>query len=244
MDGPMLLLAAAVLAGGFVRGFAGFGAALVIMPIATIAIEPSLGVIMMCLIELPSALWLLRKLWRIVRLREIVFIAGGALVASPIGVQILLSLDAIAVRWIICILILLAVALLASGWRYARSTSPIQSAIVGFVSGTTGTVGAFGLPPVVLFWLSGRDDPAKVTRANILAYSVFLIIVVLVMMGARNLITLDIAKTSLIIFPFFIGAAWIGERYFAGTTSKRYTHAALAICATSAIVGLPLWQQV
>ncbi len=243
MTPSMILLACAVLVGGFVRGFAGFGAALVIMPIATMAIEPRLGVIMMCLIELPSALWLLRRSWRLVRIREIMFISAGALIASPIGVEILLWLDVVMVRWIVCILILTAVALLASGWRYNRSTSPVQSTLVGFISGTTGTIGAFGLPPVVLFWLSGRDDPAEVTRANILAYSVFLIAVVLAMMSIRSLITVEIGRISLIIFPFFIGAAWIGEHFFAGTTNKRYTHAALAICAVSAIIGLPLWQQ-
>ncbi len=242
MEPSVILIAAIALLGGFVRGFAGFGAALVIMPIATMVIEPLLGVIMMCMIELPSALWLLRKSWKLVRLREVMVISAGALIASPIGVQILIWLDVITVRWIICALILIAVALLASGWRYARTTTPLQSVLVGFTSGITGTVGAFGLPPVVLFWLSGRDDPAAVTRANILAYSVFLINVVLLMMGIRNLITVDIAITSLIVLPFFIGAAWVGEHYFAGTSNKRYTQAALAICATSAIIGLPLWR--
>lgn len=241
MDLSILLVAGAALLGGFVRGFAGFGGALIFMPLATIAIEPALAILVICALELPAALWLLRKLWSIVRLREILAIAVGAMIGSPIGVQILLMLDSATVRWIICGLVLLAAALLASGWRYRGTTPAAVSVLIGAVSGLAGSIAAAALPPVVLFWLSGRTEPAAVTRANILAYSVFLILVVVFAMSIRGLFTAEVISYSMIMLPLFMAAAWVGERYFVGTSDRRYIRAALLICAAAAIVGLPVW---
>ncbi|MEO1020293.1 MAG: sulfite exporter TauE/SafE family protein [Pseudomonadota bacterium] len=237
----MLLVAGAALIGGFVRGFAGFGSALVVMPLATMVIAPQLAIIMMCFLEIPSAIWLLRKSWGLVRPREIALIMAGALIGSPIGIEILIALDPPTIRWIICGLIFMAVTSLATGWRYSGATSPIAAGAVGFTSGITGAVAAIGLVPVVLFWLSGREEAAAVTRANILAYSVFLIGFVLVMMTVRELVTVQIVLGSLAILPFYIGAAWVGERYFAGTSNQGYKSVALLICALAALIGLPLW---
>jgi uncharacterized protein len=241
MDSSTLLVAGAASLGGFVRGFAGFGGALIFVPLATIAIEPALAILVICVLELPAALWLLRKLWSIVRLREILAIALGAMIGSPVGVQILLMLDSTTVRWIICGLVLLAAALLASGWRYRGTTPAAVSVLIGGVSGLAGSLAGVALPPVVLFWLSGRTEPAAVTRANILAYSVFLILVIVSAMSIRGLFTAEVISYSMIILPLFMGAAWVGERYFVGTSDRRYIHAALLICTAAAIAGLPLW---
>jgi uncharacterized membrane protein YfcA len=241
IDQSTLLMGGAAVLGGFVRGFAGFGGALIFMPLATMLVEPSLAILIICALELPSALWLLRQAWRMVRVREILLIAAGATFASPLGVQILLMLERTTLRWIICGLILLAVAFLASGWRYRGATPPPVSMSIGLASGLSGSIAAVGLPPVVLLWLSSRTEPAAVTRANILAYSVFLIVVVGISMATRGLMTTEVITNALIILPFFIAAAWVGERHFAGTSDRRYTHAALVICATAAIVGLPVW---
>ena len=237
----LLLLIGAAIAGGFVRGFAGFGAALIIMPLATILIEPKVGVAIMCVMELPMALWLLRQDWRLVRFGEILFIALGTALAAPLGVHLLLMLDQVTLRWIICCTILLAAAILASGWRYRRATPPPAAIGIGFVSGITGSVAAAGLPPVVLFWLSGRDAPAAVTRANVIAFGVLLILVLGTVMIFRGLLTQDVITLSLATLPFFAAAIWLGEQWFAGTSNKRYANVALAICAASAIIGLPVW---
>lgn len=241
MEPSTLLVASAALLGGFVRGFAGFGGALIFMPLATVAIEPALAILVICALELPAALWLLRKLWSIVRLREILAIAVGAMIGSPLGVQILLMLESTTVRWIICGLVLLAAALLASGWRYRGTTPAPVSVLIGGVSGVTGSIAAAALPPVVLFWLSGRSEPAAVTRANILAYSVFVTVVVVFAISARGLFTVEVLGYSTILLPLFMAAAWVGERYFVGTSDRRYIHAALLICAAAAIAGLPVW---
>lgn len=241
MDPSTLLVAGAALLGGFVRGFAGFGGALIFMPLAMVAIEPALAILVICALELPAALWLLRKLWSIVRLREILAIAVGAMIGSPLGVQILLVLDSTTVRWIICGLVLLAAALLASGWRYRRATPAAVSVLIGSISGVTGSIAAAALPPVALFWLSGRTEPVAVTRANILAYSVFVTVVVVFAMSVRGLFTAEVLSYAMIMLPLFMAAAWVGERYFVGTSDCRYIHAALLICAAAAIAGLPVW---
>ena len=52
--------------------------------------------------------------------REVLPLAAGAVLAVPAGVALLVLLDAALMRWAICLLILLAVGIMLSGWRYHR----------------------------------------------------------------------------------------------------------------------------
>ena len=62
----------------------------------------------------------------------------GATALLPVGVWLLTRLDPLLMRWIIALLILGAVALLASGWRYHGQPGTGFSLGVGGLSGLAG----------------------------------------------------------------------------------------------------------
>ena len=111
-----LVLAATL--GGLVRGFTGFGFAMVFVPLATVVVGPVAAVGLVWAIDAPFALPLATRVWREAQWSEVAPLLTGATALLPVGVWLLTRLDPLVMRWIIALLILSAVAILASGWRY------------------------------------------------------------------------------------------------------------------------------
>ncbi|MCG8689630.1 MAG: sulfite exporter TauE/SafE family protein, partial [Minwuiales bacterium] len=133
LGGPQLpWLALAALGAGLVRGFAGFGAAMIFIPVASALIDPKAAVILLFVIDGIATLPLLVPAVRICRWSEIMPLIVGATLSVPLGVQVLVRMDPVLLRWIICGAILLAVAVMATGWRYSRRPSmPVTVGIGG-----------------------------------------------------------------------------------------------------------------
>jgi hypothetical protein len=116
---PRFALAVGIAAlSGLVRGFSGFGSALIYMPLSSAVYSPRLAAPTLLLIDtlcsLPFALQAMPQCnWREV---TPVTIAGS--VVLPLGVAALLYVDPLWLRWLISLLVLAALAALATGWRY------------------------------------------------------------------------------------------------------------------------------
>src|SRR3546814_12053521 len=74
--------------------------------------------------------------------------------------DLLVAVDPQAMRWAISLSILLAVGVLASGWRLKRALSTAGTAAVGGLSGLAGGAAALYGPPLILFWLGGPAGAA------------------------------------------------------------------------------------
>ena len=103
---------------GVVRGFAGFGAAMMFIPIVSVVFEPKFAVAALFMIDFITPLPLIPKALKEFELKEVLPISIGATLTVPLGVYILKYSDPILLRYIISISILILIALLASGWRY------------------------------------------------------------------------------------------------------------------------------
>ncbi len=126
--GSQAILMAGALLGGLVRGFTGFGFAMVFVPIATMAIAPVAAIGLVWFVDAPFALPLAAKSAGKAEWREVIPLLVGATVLLPLGVFLLTYLEPVAVRWLTAVTILCAVAALASGWRYrGRPSVPSRS---------------------------------------------------------------------------------------------------------------------
>jgi uncharacterized membrane protein YfcA len=95
------LVVAAALAAGLVYGFAGFGGALVFMPVAARVLGPQLAVAALALMALSSWFTILPAAWRACDRRAAVAMILTALPAIGLGVVILGLGDPVALRWAI-----------------------------------------------------------------------------------------------------------------------------------------------
>src|SRR5713226_8943824 len=111
------LIAAIVAAfAGMVRGFSGFGAAMVMTPAFSALCGPAIGIALCLLLEIAVALPLLPRAVKYVDWHRIGVILLAAIVGAPLGNLVLTQVAPEPMRWAISAIVLTAVALLASGW--------------------------------------------------------------------------------------------------------------------------------
>ncbi|MGA7809423.1 MAG: TSUP family transporter [Bradyrhizobium sp.] len=96
------------------RGFSGFGAALIFMPLAASFASPRLAAARLLIIEFIAAAPFIPKAWREADRKATAIIAMGALIGVPLG-TFLSRLDPVTTRWIISAFVGALLALLLSG---------------------------------------------------------------------------------------------------------------------------------
>jgi uncharacterized membrane protein YfcA len=235
-----LLGAAAVSAlSGLVRGFSGFGGAMIYMPLVAAIYEPRIAAVTILLVDFisstPFAIPELRRcVWR-----EVVPISIAMALGVPVGTWALLTLDPIVLRWTISILVLGLLAVLASGWRYRGEPRMPVTLGVGLFAGASSGAVQIGGPPVVLYWLS-RGSSAATMRANLMVFFAFCGVALATAYAVMGLFSGRMLALSLLLgIPYLIGVG-IGARFFHGTSDRLYRGVAYIIIAVAALISLPL----
>ena len=225
---------------GLVRGFSGFGSALIYMPLISAVYSPRLAAPTLLLIDticsLPFALHAMPHCnWREVTPVTI----AGALVL-PLGVAALLYVDPLWLRWFIAALVLAALVALAAGWRYHGKPTLYASLGVGALAGFGAGAVQIGAPPLLVYWLGGQNSAVTV-RANIMVY--------FIMQGALSMLAYfysalftaqAIALSLLLGLPFAIFMA-VGARWFHGASDDLYRRVAYLIIAVAGLISLPVF---
>ena len=99
-DGLPLLIVAVFLA-GLVRGFAGFGTAMVFVPIAATVISPVWAIIIMITFDLFGPVALLPRAWRDGEPRDVGLLGIGAVIGLSIGIYFLTRMEPNSFRWLV-----------------------------------------------------------------------------------------------------------------------------------------------
>ena len=177
------------LVAGLMRGFAGFGSAMLMAPIFAILFGSAEMVVTVVAIELVVSLQLFPQVRRDADWRVLAPMSIAACAAMPLGVWLLASVDKGTIVTAVSALIVAFVALMWSGWKYTGRRSTAATVAVGAVSGAMMATTSVGGPPVLLYLLSGNDPP-RVNRANIVTYyflTQFLLIVIVLATGVAGL---------------------------------------------------------
>jgi hypothetical protein len=236
--GTLAYLMGAGLIAGLARGFSGFGAALIFVPLASAAIGPRLAAAVLMLIDTVLAVGLVPDAWRRADRAEVGIMTTGAMLGVPLGTLVLTLADPSAVRWAMCLLVGLLLALLVSGWRYrARPVLALTvgtGGLAGFLSG----LAQIGGPPVVAYWL-GSDRPHRVVRANIVLYFAFAGLLSAASYLASGLITRQALLLALTAGPLYGLGILLGTRWFERADAALFRRICLGLIGVAAIVGLP-----
>lgn len=233
-------LAAVLVVAGIVRGFAGFGSALIFVPVAGIFLPPTHVIAVIALVEIASIAALVPRAWGQADRAQVGLLALGALPAVPLGLSVMEALDAVAVRWIVAAFAGGTLIALASGWHFTRKVGRpallLIGAAAGFLGGMTGMTG----PIVVLFYLAGRSA-AQSVRANTILFLGALDLVIVFSLALRGFAEISVLwLAALLAVPYFI-AMMIGQALFHPQYERLYRRAALAIIALAVLTGLPVW---
>jgi hypothetical protein len=234
---PAAIMIAAL--AGLVRGFSGFGSALIYMPLASAVYDPRIAAVTLLLIDTGGCVPFTIRAFAQCTWREVLPIFVAAAVAIPFGTMALLLVDPVVLRWCMALLVLSLVAVLISGWRYhGRPQLPVTIG-VGLFSGFGGGAVQITGPAVILYWLGGTQPAAKV-RANLLVYFLLTDLMLCAVYMIEGLFTVEaFALALLLAVPFFVAAA-AGAFLFHGASERLYRAIAYGIIAVAALVSLPL----
>lgn len=237
----LIWLIAAVFIAGLVRGFVGFGSAMIIMPVASSVLSPVEAVIFLICAELVGPLPNAPAAWRDGTPRDVGLLLLGAVVALPLGVWALSTVDATLFGWAVSLFVLVLLVLTASGWRLkgvlTTRLTIMTGAIGGFMTGFAGIPG----PPVIMLYMASKL-PISIIRANFLLYLVALDLLLFPLLWILGLMNWPIAFLGLLIGIPNLVANMIGARLFDPSAERLFRLVAYITIAASAIVGLPLWK--
>nr|WP_256476437.1 sulfite exporter TauE/SafE family protein [Siccirubricoccus soli] len=240
-SGPALAwLLVAALAGGLARGFSGFGAAMIFIPLASIGLGPRVAVPLMLAIEAVAIALLTPGAWKLADRRQVGVMALGSVLGTPLGAMALAAMDPQALRWGVAGLILAMLGLLASGWRFRGRPSDPVTVGVGVAGGVLGGIAMVSGPPVMAYLL-GQTDNARRIRASFALYLAVASAIIAIAYVATGLLRASLLPPFLLGAPVYALGIWGGSRMFGLASDRTFRLACYAMIAMAAVLGLPVW---
>lgn len=242
LDGAMLLVGATFL-GGLVRGFTGFGFAMVFMPLASIVLGPVAALGLIWVIDAPFALPLAARSMKRAAWREVIPLLIAATLTLPLGIALLVWLDRDTMRWILALLVLAAIGLMASGWRYHGRPGLPLSLGVGALSGLCNGLASIGGMPLAVFWLGAQRNDRHQTRANLQTYFGLGTVISGTILWWNGIIGMASLLMALPLFAVYGTGLWLGSHAFGLASEQTFRRIAYLAIFTSALVSLPFWDR-
>lgn len=238
--GMHLTMAVALIA-GLVRGFAGFGGALIYVPVAAAALGPAVAGPSLLLFDGFGTLPNVFRAWRSANWRLVLPLIVGAVTMVPVGATVLKHVDPTAVRWFICAVIFVVVAALASGLKWPGPPKTPVSFGVGLVAGFLGGLAQISGPPVVIYML-GRSMAAADTRANLFVLFAVSSVATFITYLVTGILTSTVVLTAIMVGPFYVAGVWTGAFLFGKAPERFYRRLAFVLIIAAGIAGMPIFQ--
>ena len=223
-EGAVVVVAAFI--AGIMRGFSGFGSALIIVPVTAVVFGPRLAVPAVIAIHLITSIQLLPEAMRDVEWGRVVPLSVAGSLAVPLGAWVLVTQDSDLIRKAISVLIIVFAVMMMRGWRYTGKINGWVMAGVGLVGGVITGAATIGGPPVVTFLMAGPFRAAQ-NRAAIILYFIFVQIVAMGMYWVGGLLSLPIVGICVLVMPSLMIGMWIGQRLFATASEEGFRRVAL-----------------
>jgi uncharacterized protein len=237
IDARLVVVLLAVTAAGLLRGFVGFGAALISVPVFSLVLGPHAAIAVNNVMGLPAVFQLLPEAVRRAERPVVLPICLATVIATPIGTWALVAADPALMTVGISALVLVMVAILSSGWRLRGRIGMAKLIAAGIAGGLLQGVAGIGGPPVVAVALS-RPGEASQQRANVLALMTAISLSSVLPLLYYGLFTRQTVIIGLVLIPFYSAATALGARYFALGGQRHYRRAALASLAAIGLATL------
>jgi uncharacterized protein len=239
---PLAVLVAAFFA-GTVRGYTGFGSAMIFMPVAGAYLGPKTAIGIMSIIDAVLQLAMIRSTWRHARWGEIGPLFVGYVVGLPLGVYLLVTVAPSPVRWVTSLSIVLVLTLLLTVGRIERSPGLPATLATGVTSGIISGLASLGGMVLSLFWLAGPSHNAGV-RGSSVAFFVPASVISISLLAYAGIFTSEVFRgAAWTILPYAVGIG-LGSYLFDKADPRFFRPVAFGVIAAAAITSLPLLDRV
>lgn len=234
------LIALGTALAGLVRGFSGFGTAMIYLPFAAQVMDPIWVIVSLLAIDIVGPMPAVPRALRDGQPMDVVRLGIGAAIGVPIGMVVLFSISPEPFRYLTATLTFLLLIALVTGYRYRGHVGRKHTFGVGALGGLLG--GAIGLagPPIIFFYMA-RPLPVAAIRANILLYLVVIDVLMIAIFAWQGALELYPILIGVSVLPIYLLAIVVGSKIFDPERETVYRWVAYAIIGASAIGGLPIW---
>lgn len=217
----------------FVRGLAGFGLAILLVPVLALALTPVEAVLATNFVALFIGLSEIRTILREAEKSALVIGAIVVLTTAP-GLILLAATPPDLARFLIALVALSAFVAILLPTRPATVPGPVVTGGVGVVSGLlTGFAGMPG-PPVVPYYV-GRQIPRHMAKASMLLIFTIAATAGLASGLAIGVLQWRLAALALLLFPAVLLGNWLGAKAFGKVSDAVWrSFVALALFAAAA----------
>ncbi|MFC1491889.1 sulfite exporter TauE/SafE family protein [Nitrospinota bacterium] len=235
----LLLAIAALFFAGFVKGTAGFGISLIVVPILVLVVTPQEAIILnslpVLMMNFATAVTAARE-YR--ELRRVRWMLPVAFVCVPFGVELLLWVDPDPMRAAIGLMVILFIAMRLFGWRSPQISEAGQrifgvgmGALVGFVFGAITMPIAF-----IIFYLNvlGLKREAFVFLLNIIATA--LSIIQVSTFAAHNLYAEGAWRSSVLMLLPALAGLYAGTRLRWVLSERVFERIVLGLLAVAGLI--------
>jgi uncharacterized membrane protein YfcA len=241
-DGRFIAAVVVAALAGVVRGFSGFGSALIYVPLIAALYEPRVATVSFVLMDYVCVAPYAVRAVPQVQWRQVLPAFAASLLTVPLGTMLQNAADPVPLRWGMAGFVLAFVALLASGWRYPFRPSAPAAACAGALSGFAGGATQMGGPPVILYWLGSPHD-AIVIRSNLLVFLIMLGLTLMLNYAWHGLMTAQPIALAVLLWPAYVLALAVGARWFRGASDVHYRRVAYVIVALAAFASMPVFDR-
>ncbi len=236
----LIWLCGAALVAGLVRGFAGFGTAMVFLPVAGHFLTPFEAITALIVKDLIGPLPAVPRALRDGHPPDMLRLAFGLLLAVPVGVWVLTVAPPQFFRYAVSVISLTLLVLLIAGVRYRGRLTPPLVYATGAAGGILGGAAGMPGPPVILLYMASTL-PAKVVRATNMVYLLLADLALLVLFMVFGKFAFGAVVLGLILALPYLAGNLIGAAIFRPEAERAYRWVAYGIIAISALQGLPIF---
>lgn len=233
-DYRFFLSGIAVFIAGTVRGFAGFGSALIMVPCIAMLYNPLTGVISALVVDAIGGFQMLPVALRHSDRKTVIPLSIAAIIGIPTGAYILISLDPELMKKAMAIAVLIFVLLLAFGWKMKGKQTFTKKFLAGLFGGMLGGSTGFTGPPVILYLMSSGQPP-QTLRASISLFFICTSIISIATFSLAGVFNTELLIKGVLLTPFSLVGIVVGGKMFHLATEKLFKYVALVILT---IVGI------
>lgn len=225
---------------GIVRGFSGFGTALIFVPIANIFLPSTDVVALTMLTGLGSMAALLPRALKTAEIKDVSTMGLAAVLTVPLGLWLLVQFDQGVIRWVATAIAFGMLSALILGWRYRGVINAKRLLGIGGAAGVFGGMTGLTGPAVILFYLA-NGSRAEIVRANTILFLAILDVIIIINMAISGLANWRLVAIAFVLtVPYFVTSK-VGQAMFKPEYEKTYRSVAYAVIALAVVTGLPLW---
>lgn len=221
----MLITAAATA----VQGTVGLGFALITVPVLAL-LHPDLAPAPQLFVMLPIVLAMALRERHAIDLTGVVWLLAGRVPGALLGVLLLGIGSAAVLDFLIGVIVLAAVAVIATGYHVRRTR--MTKLLAGTASGTTGVVASMGGPAMALVYTREEAMTIRSTLAAVFTVGVSTSIAFRWWSGH---VDMDDVRIAVILLPAAVLGLWTAIRIRGRVSREHVRLGVLAVCGVAAI---------